>query len=316
MQKEKRRFITQRRFLFPFGIFRTSQRWYKDVSSSQNSLPVGIMLGFILLQRSDIEELHAQLSLLLSSYELSLPHLSLLVPDLDFSRLEAEWARIQGAVFPELAIPELWKINNDGREFQVGEAMRDRGLTAVHPVVIIPGIISTNLESWSTHPDFRAFFRTRIWGGLGMLSQVMFNKEKWIAAMMLDPATGLDPHCGAKVRAAEGIDAASSFVQGYWIWCANDHCFVIRGRHVPVLNLSSIRSKIVENLAAVNYDTSNLHLAAYDWRVSYWNLEERDGYFSKLKGTIEAYKYVFKRPPVDSPFLLFRVGSDRTRRSS
>lgn len=52
------------------------------------------------------------------------------------------------------------------------------------------------------------------------------------------------------------------------------------------------RSKIVENLAVVNYDTNNLYLAPYDWRLSYWNLEERDGYFSKLKTTIEAFKLV------------------------
>ena len=51
-----------------------------------------------------------------------------------------------------------------------------------------------------------------------------------------------------------------------------------------------VRSKIVENLAAVNYDTNNLHLAAYDWRLSYSNLEERDGYFSKLKTAIEHLK--------------------------
>jgi phospholipid:diacylglycerol acyltransferase len=50
-----------------------------------------------------------------------------------------------------------------------------------------------------------------------MLSQVTFYKEKWISAMMLDPVTGLDPP-GIKIRAAEGIDAASSFMQGYWIW--------------------------------------------------------------------------------------------------
>lgn len=50
-----------------------------------------------------------------------------------------------------------------------------------------------------------------------MISQVTFNKEKWMAAVMLDPITGLDPP-GAKVRAAEGIDAASSFIQGYWLW--------------------------------------------------------------------------------------------------
>lgn len=50
-----------------------------------------------------------------------------------------------------------------------------------------------------------------------MLSHVMFNKERWINAMMLDPETGLDPP-RAKIRAAEGIDAASSLLQGYWIW--------------------------------------------------------------------------------------------------
>lgn len=56
-----------------------------------------------------------------------------------------------------------------------------------------------------------------------MISQVTFNKEKWIAAMMLDPVTGLDPP-DAKVRAAEGIDAASAFIQGYWIWYVTKSC--------------------------------------------------------------------------------------------
>ncbi|KAJ7350386.1 Lecithin:cholesterol/phospholipid:diacylglycerol acyltransferase [Mycena albidolilacea] len=107
-----------------------------------------------------------------------------------------------------------------------------------------------------------------------MLSLVTFNRDKWMSAMMLDPVTGLDPF-GAKVRAAEGIDAASSFIQGYWIW-----------------------AKIVENLAAVNYDTNNLYLAPYDWRLSYYNLEERDGYFSRLKTTIEGFKHRQKRKTV------------------
>jgi hypothetical protein len=38
-----------------------------------------------------------------------------------------------------------------------------------------------------------------------------------MASLMLDPVTGLDPP-GVKVRAAEGLDAASSFIQGYWLW--------------------------------------------------------------------------------------------------
>ena len=50
-----------------------------------------------------------------------------------------------------------------------------------------------------------------------MISQVTFNREKWLNGLLLDPVTGLDPP-GAKVMAAEGIDAASSFIQGYWLW--------------------------------------------------------------------------------------------------
>ncbi|KAJ7690718.1 phospholipid:diacylglycerol acyltransferase [Mycena rosella] len=235
--KKPRPLFASRRVLFPLGII------------------LGALIAFSLIEPRDIQDLHAHLTLLLGEYELSMP-------GLDLSRVETEWQRLRSN------IPEVWKFNMDGREFQVGEAMRDRGLTAQHPVVLIPGIISTALESWSTEPEYRGFFRQKMWGGFNMISQVTFNRENWLTAMMLDPVTGLDPP-GAKIRAAEGIDAASSFIPGYyWIW-----------------------SKIVENLAVVNYDTStNLHLAAYDWRLSPYNLEERDGYFSRLKSTIEGFK--------------------------
>lgn len=33
-----------------------------------------------------------------------------------------------------------------------------------------------------------------------------------------------------------------------------------------------------------------MHFASYDWRLSFSNLEVRDGYFSKLKNTIELSK--------------------------
>ena len=108
---------------------------------------------------------------------------------------------------------------------------------------------------------------------------------------MLDPETGLDPP-GVKIRAAEGIDAASSLLQGYWIWWGS----LSLSPHFPEFNkqyLHFFRSKIIENLAVVNYDTNNLYLAPYDWRLSLYNLEERDGYFSKLKYTIEGLKYAY-----------------------
>ncbi|KZT04731.1 phospholipid/diacylglycerol acyltransferase [Laetiporus sulphureus 93-53] len=235
-----RHFFSTRRFLFPLGIL------------------VGVLLGFIMIQPSDLTDFQTHLALLLDQYELSVPTF----PDLpvDLTRLESEWRRLWSNV------PEPWKLNTNGLEFTVGEKIAAEGLSAKHPVVLIPGIISTSLESWSTAPDYRPFFRQKLWGGFTMLSQVMFNKEKWINALMLDSITGLD-RPGAKVRAAEGIDAASSFIQGYWLW-----------------------SKIVENLAVVNYDTNNLHLAPYDWRLSCYNLEERDGYFTKLKTTIEGFR--------------------------
>ncbi|KAG7449626.1 LACT-domain-containing protein [Guyanagaster necrorhizus] len=239
-------FLATRRFLFSLGIL------------------FGIMLGFSLIDRTDIEGMQAQLLLFMDEYDISLPAL----PDFDFSRVEAEWIRLRSN------IPELWKFNRDGREFRVGEKMAERGLSAKYPVILVPGVISTGLESWSTTPDYRPFFREKLWGGFNMLSQVTFNREKWIAAMMLDPITGLDPP-EAKIRAAQGIDAASNFIQGYWIW-----------------------SKIVENLAVVNYDTNNLFLAPYDWRLSYYNLEERDGYFSRLKSVIENFKRKEKKKTV------------------
>jgi phospholipid:diacylglycerol acyltransferase len=108
-----------------------------------------------------------------------------------------------------------------------------------------------------------------------MIRAVVSEKTKWIRALSLDPITGLDPP-GVKVRAAQGlhllsslpprpnlnyltgIDAASTFIPGYWIW-----------------------QKLIENLAVINYDTNNLFLASYDWRLSYYNLEVRDGYFSR-----------------------------------
>ncbi|KAL0955999.1 hypothetical protein HGRIS_002175 [Hohenbuehelia grisea] len=245
-KKDNRSFFATRRFLFSLGI------------------SLGLLIGFMVIQADELQEMHAQLALLVNEFDVSIPPL----PGLDFSRVGSEWQRLRAN------IPEVWKFNRDGREFEVGEAMKARGLSAKYPVVLIPGVISTGLESWSTSPDYRDFFRQKLWGGFNMISQVTFNRDKWIAAMMLDPVTGLDPP-DAKIRAAEGIDAASSFIQGYWIW-----------------------SKIVENLAVVNYDTNNLYLAPYDWRLSYYNLEERDGYFSKLKATIEGFKRRQKKKTV------------------
>lgn len=107
-----------------------------------------------------------------------------------------------------------------------------------------------------------------------MFRMVVLEKELWIKQLSLDPDTGLDPP-GIKVRAAEGLDAASYFVTGYWIW-----------------------SKVIENLAAIGYDTNNLYLASFDWRLSYHNLEVRDHFFTRLKLQIEQNSILHQKKTV------------------
>lgn len=48
-------------------------------------------------------------------------------------------------------------------------------------------------------------------------------------------------------------------------------------------------SKILENLADLEYDSNTMTMEAYDWRLGMKMLEERDSYFTHLKFKIETY---------------------------
>ncbi|KAI2469152.1 LACT-domain-containing protein [Annulohypoxylon bovei var. microspora] len=147
--------------------------------------------------------------------------------------------------------------------FSVGLKARSEGLSVHHPIIMIPGVISTGLESWGTTNISRPYFRKRLWGSWTMMRALVMDKEIWKKHIMLDKKTGLDPP-NIKLRAAQGFDATDFFITGYWIW-----------------------SKILENLASLGYDPTSSFTAAYDWRLSYQNLELRDQYFSKLKSYVE-----------------------------
>ncbi|KAI8391431.1 Lecithin:cholesterol acyltransferase-domain-containing protein [Radiomyces spectabilis] len=145
-------------------------------------------------------------------------------------------------------------------------AKEELGLKPHFPVVLLPGIVTSGLESWGTSEKSRKYFRKRMWGTTTMFRSVLLDKESWTQHMRLDPVTGLDPP-GIKVRAAQGMDAADYFVTGFWVW-----------------------AKVIENLAAIGYDSNDMHLASYDWRLSFYNLEVRDKFFTKLKSLIETSK--------------------------
>ena len=102
-----------------------------------HKLPVGILLVFSAVETKDLQDLQAHVQTLVNDLnDYDIKFLSQL-PGFNLSRVEIEWTRLRSSV------PEIWKFNNDGREFQVGEAMKARGLDAEFPVVLIPGIIST-----------------------------------------------------------------------------------------------------------------------------------------------------------------------------
>ncbi|PYH89440.1 phospholipid:diacylglycerol acyltransferase [Aspergillus ellipticus CBS 707.79] len=152
--------------------------------------------------------------------------------------------------------------------FSVGLHLQSQGVKAKHPIIMVPGVISTGLESWGTDEPSRQYFRRRLWGSWSMMRALVLDKTEWKNHIMLDKETGLDPP-GVKLRAAQGFDATDFFITGYWIW-----------------------NKILENLATIGYDPTNAFTAAYDWRLSYPNLEIRDQYFSRLKSYIETAVHV------------------------
>jgi len=163
-------------------------------------------------------------------------------------------------------------VNYDS--FSVGLHAHSQGIKASHPVIMIPGVISTGLESWGTGVQSRQYFRKRLWGSWTMMRALVLDKTVWKKHIMLDSVTGLDPP-GIKLRAAQGFDAADFFITGYWIW-----------------------NKILENLATIGYDPTNAFTAAYDWRLSYMNLEVRDQYFTRLKTHIEQAHRISGKKPV------------------
>ena len=144
-----------------------------------------------------------------------------------------------------------------------GQLAYARGRRPKHPVVIVPGFVSSGLELWEGLRCGKHFFRQRMWGTPAMARAYFTDRACWMQHMRLDPTTGIDPP-GIKLRAVTGLEAVDWFVPGYFVW-----------------------GKIIENLGAVGYDVNTLHAAPYDWRLSPHALQERDGYFTRLKASIE-----------------------------
>lgn len=204
--------------------------------------------------RSELDKLvsYDSVSDLFDDWKGSLPQSILLILDSDGTKEDGE-------------------LHGSAESFSVGRRMKKmHNLTEKYNVVLVPGVISTGIESWSINDEGDCpsthHFRKRLWGSFYMLKTMVLDKACWLKHIKLDPETGLDPP-NIKLRASMGFDAADFFVAGYWIW-----------------------NKVLQNLAVIGYGPNTMISAAYDWRLAYLDLEKRDGFFSKLKLTIEELK--------------------------
>ena len=111
----------------------------------------------------------------------------------------------------------------------------------------------------------RTFFRERLCAAMVGARSFLTDRDCWRQHMMLNPETGGDPDGGIRMRASSGFEAVDYFMGNYWVF-----------------------GKMIENLADVGYTPSEMTVAPYDWRLAFPILEQRDGYFTKLKSTIEA----------------------------
>ena len=91
------------------------------------------------------------------------------------------------------------------------------------------------------------------------------DRNCWMKHVALEPLTGMDPAGGEiKVRPQTGFEAADYFISGFWIL-----------------------SKLIQSLADVGYDPSNMDMITYDWRMAFPLLEERDGFLTDFKLKVE-----------------------------
>ncbi|EEF41018.1 phospholipid:diacylglycerol acyltransferase 1 isoform X1 [Ricinus communis] len=142
-----------------------------------------------------------------------------------------------------------------------GVKLKKEGLTAKHPVVFVPGIVTAGLELWEGHQCADGLFRKRLWGGT--FGEVYKRPLCWVEHMSLDNETGLDPP-GIRVRPVSGLVAADYFAPGYFVWAV-----------------------LIANLARIGYEEKTMFMASYDWRLSFQNTEVRDQTLSRMKSNIE-----------------------------
>mmetsp|Transcript_6811 Transcript_6811/g.14261 ORF Transcript_6811/g.14261 Transcript_6811/m.14261 type:complete len:544 (-) Transcript_6811:1000-2631(-) len=154
-----------------------------------------------------------------------------------------------------------------------GQEAKERGLRKSYPIVIIPGATTTGLEIWKGKACAKAYFKQRLWGSMTMFSSfASMDGACWLEHISMNLSTGLDPD-DITVRPAEGLSNVEYFMPGFGIW-----------------------AQVVESLADIGYDNSDLYVHPYDWRMDALRLQKRDGLLTRMKHTFESSFEVHNKP--------------------
>eukprot|EP00834_Sanchytrium_tribonematis_P003799 NODE_160_length_15021_cov_0.894786.p4 type:complete len:509 gc:universal NODE_160_length_15021_cov_0.894786:6132-4606(-) len=137
-----------------------------------------------------------------------------------------------------------------------------------HPVLLIPGMLTSQLDSWSIiknscETKSGRYFRTPIWSKFSGVLKWIMNGQCVLDFLDLDE-NETDAPKGYKIRAGSSYESIDYFVGGYAVW-----------------------AHLIANLATIGYDPNTMGLIPFDWRLSFKRMEERDSTFTKMKFEIE-----------------------------
>jgi hypothetical protein len=212
---------------------------------------------------------------------------SVLLEDLETDFLQDVWWVMCGPPLTQKGISK-----------KLGKQMAEQGYTPNIPIVLVPGFASSGLEVIEGH---KPWVGDRVWISLNKIGlqnvkrkfDIGRNKNAydtldfgtkniWIKHLCLHGDDCRSDPAGIKVRAIQGKQAVTYLDPG-----------LLTG------SLSYVMGPLVENLESLGYaDGVNLMTAPYDWRLPYFYLEERDGYFTWLMNSIEKMAKREKKPVV------------------
>ena len=130
-----------------------------------------------------------------------------------------------------------------------GKYLKDAKNGVKHPVIMVPGIVSTGLDICGAKPCLERYFRQRLWGSMTTARTFLLDWERWLEHLILSK-DGLDRD-GIILRVAAGHEATDYLIGPYWVW-----------------------ARVIYNLAHIVYDQNSMHFTSYDWRLSTKSLQE------------------------------------------